>query len=155
MRHHAGILAGLALLTLSAGPALASCADEIAALSAKVAGSGGAGAAAHGGGISKDGSLAPLQDSSTAASTEANSSTGGKVAKDGSNMPLSGTGEGPSPTTAMSDQDAQSQQQGGQTAAEASQASGNGEMTAALDQARAAEKAGDETGCMKALEKFR
>lgn len=152
MKHHAGVLAGVALLALSTGQALGSCADEIAALSAQASG-GGTGTAAHGG-VSKDGSLAPLQDSGAAAGTSAGGSTGGRVAKDGSTMPLSGNGDGPSPTTAMSDQDAQAQQQGGQTAAATAQDSA-GELTAALDQARAAEKAGDETGCMKAIEKFR
>jgi hypothetical protein len=153
MKHHAGMLAGAALLALSAGPALGSCADEIAALSAKASG-GGTDAAAHGGGISKDGSVAPLQDSGAAAGASAGGSTGGRVAKDGTTMPLSGTGDGPSPTTAMSDQDTQAQQQGGQTAAATAQGSA-GELMAALDQARAAEQAGDETGCMKAIEKFR
>jgi hypothetical protein len=149
MRHHAMILAGTVVLALSTSSAFASCADEIASL-ASTASEGGE----QQGKISKDGSTAPLQEPAAGATA---GTSGGQVSKDGSTMPLSGTGDGPSTDTAMSDQDAQAQQQGGKTAAAASQGSGSGsgELMAALEQARAAEQAGDETGCMKALEKFR
>jgi hypothetical protein len=82
---------------------------------------------------------------------------GDKIAKDGSTMPLSDDGT-PPVDTAMSQQDADAQQGGGMTAAaEASGAdtSMDGEVMAALNRARAAEQAGDEAGCMKAIEEAR
>jgi len=124
-------LVGVALLTMSAAPALADCASEITGLTARVGGTGKA---------SKE------------------TAGGNQVAKDGSQMPL-----GESTDQAMSAQDVRSQQQGGRTAAEeagvgkqpgAVSTTGGGTM-AALDQARAAQKVGDEAGCMKAIEEVK
>ena len=108
--------------------------------------------------ISKDGTAAPLQDPQAAngvATPKAGGDTqakpadsGGAIAKDGSNMPLNGTG-GASAETAMSQQDVQAQQQGGQTAAEAAMGG------SAMQRAQAALDAGDEAGCMKAVEELR
>ena len=83
------------------------------------------------GGISKDGSLAPLQEPQ-----------GGGIAKDGAEMPLNSGSD-----VATSPQDVQSQQEGGQTAAEEA----GGDRDAAIAKAREAMAAGDETACMDAL----
>src|SRR3712207_908120 len=122
------IVAGLALLTFASTQASAACLDEIARLSpGTTTGSDPATTASvQQGRISKDGSQAPLQSTSdgsgrSAASTgsgqNTNSAGGQGIAKDGSTMPLaSKPGEGTS-NVATSQQDAQAQQRGGQTAA--------------------------------------
>ena len=136
------VLAGC-MIFAGAAAAQADCAGEIANLS----GHGGAKA----GGISKDGSTAPLEGAGTAAAggaEQAAPSPDGKIAKEGG-MPLEGTG-GASQDAAMSQQDAEAQQHGGTTAAaEAAAAGGSGD---ALERAKAALAAGDETGCMRAVE---
>ena len=136
------LAAACALLVAGGTAAHADCAADLQALSGETQTSG-----AEGGGISKDGSLAPLQE------------PGG-----------GGTDTG---TTAMSGSDAAAQQAGQPTAAE--QASGAGQdsesiaapqsnkseppMPAsrqqALELARAALAQGDEDGCMRALEQAR
>jgi hypothetical protein len=94
----------------------------------------------------------------------------GSVSKDGSTMPLADGQGGGNADVATSDQDAVSQQQGGQTAAAAAgqgtattgaaangatsagAASGSSEMMAALDRARTFQQQGDEASCMQAVE---
>ena len=100
-------LAAAAAATMACSAAYADCAAEIEAL-------------AGGGGISKDGSHAPL---------------------------------GASPDVATSAGDVAAQQQG--EAPAAADAMASDPRTAALDRARAAAAAGDEAGCMAAVEEAR
>lgn len=116
------LLIGGCLLIGGAVAASADCAQELARL---------------GGGISKDGSLAPLE----APDAEAGIAKDG-IAKDGATMPL-GTGA----DVATSPADVESQQQGGETAAEEA---GDG-RDAAIAKAHQAMAAGDEAGCMDAI----
>jgi len=142
------IAASVAICAFSSFAAQADCAAEIAKIE------GEAGASTEG--ISKDGSLAPLQDGSDttqgqqAPAPAAQSSTE-TVAKDGTEVPLAGQGNIDKTNQAMSGADAQAQQEGKPTAAQeaASDASGADDP---LSQARAALAAGDEEACMKALE---
>jgi hypothetical protein len=137
------VLAGC-MVFAGAAAAQADCAGEIAKLSG------------HGGGISKDGSLAPLEGAGTdsaGAAEQAAPSPDGAIAKDGGDMPLEGTG-GATQGAAMSQQDAEAQQQGGSTAAEAAAAASGGGGDA-LQRAQAALAAGDEAGCMQAVEEAR
>lgn len=110
------LLSGCVLLG-SITVAYADCAEELARM---------------GGGISKDGSMAPLQEPSAE----------GGIAKDGTGMPLNSGAD-----VATSPADVQSQQEGGETAAEEAM-DGNDE---ALTKAREALAAGDEVGCMDAI----
>lgn len=138
------------LVTLGS-PAFADCRAELADLT---------------GGVSKDGSMAPLQtetggtpqvDTAAASADGDQPETGeGEVIKDGSVAPLEA-----SDTRAMSGQDAQAQQAGGETAAaqtgDGSTGSANGGMETsarqdAIDRAQAALEAGDEEACMAAVE---
>ncbi len=143
MKRHHMILAASATMFLSAAAASADCREELAQLS---------------GGISKDGSLAPLQDSPDDATPQtgggdaaAAPAEGEGLAKDGSNAPM-----GADPAIATSAQDAQAQQQGGDTAAEqaagAAGAGGSSDREEALTRAQAALDAGDEAGCMAAVQ---
>ncbi len=134
------IMAAALIMALGAGAASADCAADMARL---------------GHGISKDGSMAPLQGSSTpppasdtGGTAAAPPAEGEGIAKDGSETPL-----GANPDIATSGQDAQSQSSGGDTAA--AQATGAGEAPQskedALAKARAALDAGDEAACNEAL----
>jgi hypothetical protein len=133
------LLLASAALALGSNVALADCAEELARLQ---------------GGISKDGTHAPLEDAAAAtpqqgAEASAGAEATGQPAKDGSGTPL-----GADPDVAASAEDAQAQSQGGQTAAaQAAGETGGGAANAdALARAQAALDAGDEAGCMSALE---
>jgi hypothetical protein len=132
------LLLASAALALGSNVALADCAEELARLQ---------------GGISKDGTHAPLEDAAAATpqqGAEASAEATGQPAKDGSGTPL-----GADPDVAASAEDAQAQSQGGQTAAAqaAGETGGGGAANAdALARAQAALDAGDEAGCMSALE---
>ena len=141
MRFHRLMLSAAAGMALSVGAAAADCREELAALT---------------GGGAKDGSMAPLSGEAGGATPQ----TGGDgmaaeapaegVAKDGSAMPLA-----TDPGVATSAQDVEAQQQGGATAAE--QAMGEAGSAkrgrdAAIAQAENALAAGDEAGCMTAVE---
>jgi hypothetical protein len=142
------MMATAACMTLAAGAASADCAAEIAAL---------------GGGVAKDGSTAPLAMQATpqtggdaaaapAAGAEGAAEGEGEVAKDASTAPLA-----TDPALATSAEDAQAQSMGGATAAQQAQGTmegeGAGTMRAeALARAQAALDAGDEAGCMEAVE---
>lgn len=165
MRAHIRILCGAAAVVLSAASAQADCRAELAALGYSPD------AGTTGQGISKDGSLAPLEtgeneassgdqsaDSSmTEAQQDADSNTGSTegIAKDGTTAPLEAPDD-----LATSGDDAQAQQEGEPTAAETANTDGAaGETTAkseahmaAVEKARAALAAGDEAGCMAAVE---
>jgi hypothetical protein len=170
------LLAGATLLVL-AGPTQAACLDEITALSPGT--TSGSTVATTGsvasGRISKDGRTAPLQttsgtgqDSSAGGSNQASSAGGSNqgssqghqgIAKDGSTMPLANQPGGGNTSVATSQQDVQSQQHGGQTAATAGQQNQAGtsgthspEMMAALDRARTLQQQGNEAGCMQAVQ---
>lgn len=133
-----------AALALGAAPALADCREELAALE---------------GGVAKDGSLAPLQapsDATPQQGTDAGADTGAGAdatpdePKDGSDTPLAAD-----PGVATSAEDAQAQSQGGETAAAQAAGAAGGGSTAkadALARARAALDAGDEAGCLSAVE---
>lgn len=78
---------------------------------------------------------------------------GNEIAKDGSTAPLEST-SGASSDVAMSGQDAQAQQEGQATAAQQAQAeSGTDARATALQEARAALAAGDEAACQEALKR--
>jgi hypothetical protein len=172
MKHSPFVIAGFALLTFANAPASAACMDEIARLSPGTTTSSDPSttASVQQGRISKDGSHAPLQSAGTGSNQGAVSGGSGQntsasnsqgISKDGSTMPMANRpGEGSS-TVATSQQDAQSQQRGGQTAAAAGQAQMSGQqsstyhspqMMAALDRARSLAQGGDETGCMQAVQ---
>lgn len=137
------ILAASAMILLGSGSAFADCREELAQLSG-------------GGGISKDGSLAPLESGATPQTGDgtAPAAEGEGLAKDGSTEPLQADAD-----VAMSAEDAQAQQQGGETAAaQAAGVEGGGDAAArdaALARAQAALDAGDEAGCMAALQEAR
>lgn len=131
-------------LMLAGTAAYADCAEEIAALE---------------GGISKDGTLAPLSGGAVTprtppaaeAAPDAGAGGGDGLAKDGTTEPL-----GADPEIATSGQDAQAQQQGGETAAEQAAGGGGGAAAdpkaAALERAKAALAQGDEAACLSAVE---
>jgi hypothetical protein len=131
--------AALAAAALAAGAAAADCRAELDQLA---------------GGISKDGSLAPLAGSATpqTGGGEADPASGGGegIAKDATEQPL-----GTDPALATSAEDAQAQQQGGATAAEQAMGAGGAAPDGRADaiaRAEAALAAGDEAGCMAAVE---
>ncbi|MCZ0960272.1 hypothetical protein [Paracoccus benzoatiresistens] len=150
-----------ALLALTTVSAQADCAAELARMTE--------GGAAAGGGISKDGSLAPLEGGDSASGTDASgagasgtdmaasgtaAAEGGEgIAKDGSHTPMESAG-GQQPGVAMSGADAQAQQEGQPTAAEQATgaAAGHSARDAHMKAARDALAAGDEDACMKALQ---
>jgi hypothetical protein len=142
MRLHRMALTCTAVLALATGIASADCSEELASLT---------------GGVSKDGTTAPLVgDAAPTPQTggdgvvAAAPSTDG-IAKDGSTTPLA-----TDPGVATSVEDAQAQQQGGATAAEQAMGKPGSEdegRKAAIAEAHAALAAGDEAGCMAALEK--
>ena len=137
-----------AALALAGTAAFADCREELAAL--------------QGEGVSKEGAMAPLADTSGATpqtggdNTPAAEGAAGSregVAKDASQTPL-----GTDPSLATSPQDVQAQQAGGDTAAEQAMegSSGGGDARAqAISRAEAALAQGDETGCMEALKAAR
>ncbi len=144
-----------AFMAATAFAAQADCAEDLESLT------GGSSAAAQEG-ISKDGSLAPLQggDSGSSASSPDMPMTGaestvsgegeastddGEIAKDGSVAPLEAEGMGAG--TAMSGQDAQAQQDESDMAAQVSP-----EREALIEEARNALAAGVEEACQAALE---
>jgi hypothetical protein len=128
-----------AALLLATSSAMADCADELAQLTQ---------------GVSKDGSLAPLQRSTDATPQTGDASGGeevatgeGEVAKTGDTEPLQAD-----PSLATSGQDAQAQSAGGATAAaQAAGAEGN-DKADALARAQAALDSGDEAACMRAVD---
>ncbi len=139
MTCHRLILTTAAALALGAGAAAADCAAELAQLT--------------GGGIAKDGSLAPLEGATAEtpqvggdAATGESSAEG--IVKDGTMEPL-----GAAESLATSEQDVAAQQEGGATAAEqAGGAAAGGDRDAAIARAQQALDAGDEAGCAAALE---
>ena len=152
---YAPLVAGCALLVIGATTATADCAAELAAYQS------GSAEAEGGGEIAKDGSLAPMQ-TETAGDAAATTGTAGEaddeaaqeegVAKDGTEAPMqeetadtSGESEA---GAAISGQDAQAQQQ-------ADAPAGGDARAEALARAEAALAAGDEEGCMAALEEAR
>lgn len=133
------LTAAAAGLLLCAGAASADCAAEIRHLTE---------------GISKDGSLAPLQTPADATpqtgdttASDAPAEAEGEVAKTGDAAPLA-----TDPAQAMSGEDAQAQSAGGATAAEQAAGAPGDAKADALARAEAALAAGDEAGCMAAVE---
>ena len=145
--------AACALAAAASTAAYADCAADLAEMT------GGSGASAHDG-ISKDGSLAPLQtegsgtDMTTSAQetdVEEPDSANGEIAKDGTGAPLNQTGLGEG--TAMSGQDAQAQQETGATAGGASGDQASSERDSLIEEARTALENGDEAACQDAVDK--
>jgi hypothetical protein len=143
MKRH--LLLAAAALGMTATAASADCAAEIEALSE---------------GVSKDGSMAPLAapatpqtgESTAAAGSAGSADAEGEIAKEGSTAPLEAD-----PSVATSAEDAQAQSQGGETAAQQAQGAAGGEgggtmRAEALARAQTALDAGDEAGCMEAVE---
>ena len=141
MKRHHLIIASTAALLFGVATASADCREEIAQLS---------------GGISKDGSLAPLQTSPENATPQTGGDASAPAASDGLAKDGSAEPMGADPNLATSPQDTQAQQQGGETAAaQAAGASGGGDISsrdAALARAQAALDAGDEAACMTAVQ---
>ncbi len=162
MKRYCGLMAGCALFVMSGAAAYADCAEDLAALHGEAGGAPGA--------IAMDGSLAPLEDDADAGDTDGDSeaASGGEttgsgaeaetqargegISKDGTLAPLEGAGA----EVATSQQDAQAQQAGEETAAQEAESGSEGSARmAALDRAQAALDAGDEAGCSAALEEAR
>ena len=192
MKFYRATMAGCALALIGT-TAMADCAADLAELSAGVSGGGQ--------GISKDGSLAPLEAPDAAAGgdnaastadpnagnssaitgeTTATSETAGTggvaeegITKDGSLAPLEGTEAGGDTAVAMSGQDAAAQQSGDQTAAESAQggasssgdaasgaggagvAEGSAQHSALIVAAQAALDAGSEEACSAVVQLIR
>jgi hypothetical protein len=142
MKRHLLISAAAVAMLSIASAASADCAEELAQLQE---------------GVSKTGAMAPLEGSAPATpQTGGGAAAGGEaapgeneIAKTGDTAPLQ-----MDPDVATSVQDAQAQSQGGETAAaQAEGAEGDGKTQAdALARAQAALDAGDEAGCMAAVE---
>lgn len=146
MKNYTLIASALATAIIAGSAAYADCAQDLAALDA--------GSHSHEG-IAKDGTLAPLQsnDGSSGADTDQPQATDG-ISKDGSLAPLEDAADASS-DQAMSGQDAQAQQEGEPTAAEAAggaDAAADDGRSAAIEKARTALAAGDEDACRAALD---
>lgn len=149
MKHSIKFLTGCLILGLTPAAAFADCKAALAALEA--------GTVPHTGGIAKDGTLAPLQDSGTVGPKvephpdmgTVSADHGSSPAKDGAGLPL-----GVSPAQAMSGADAQAQQGGAPTAAEESRGAARpaNARDAAITTAREALAAGNESACLNALQ---
>ena len=136
------VMLATAALVVSASAAVADCEAELAQLS---------------GGVAKDGTMAPLSGEATATpqtggeGAAAEATAGEGVAKDGTETPLAAD-----PGIATSAQDVEAQQQGGATAAEQAMGEAGGAelegRDAAIARAHEALAAGDEAGCMSAVE---
>lgn len=148
-RRLTAVIAASAIAGL-AGPALADCEQELSELRGRLQ-------AEAEDGVSKDGSLAPLEGSGSEApemdrsdmSSGSDQSTtaegGNEIVKDGDTAPL----ETDMSNRATSGQQAEAQQQDGASARMSQEAKD------ALEAAQAALDAGDEEACMEALEKAR
>lgn len=146
-RRLTAVIAASAIAGL-AGPALADCEQELSELRDRLQAEDG---------VSKDGSLAPLEGSGSEApemdrsgmdsgSDQSTTAEGGnKIVKDGDTAPL----ETDMSNRATSGQQAEAQQQDGASAKMSKEAKD------ALEAAQAALNAGDEEACMEALEKAR
>ncbi len=154
-RLYAPLAAGCFAL-FAATSASADCAADLAELQQDA---GGAAGAESQGGISKDGSLAPLQtegEGSAAVTTETagadsaapQEADGEAIAKDGTQAPLEGDDASAGAAPAISGQAAQAQQEGLGT-------EGGTARADAIARAEAALAAGDEEGCMQAVEEAR
>jgi len=155
MNRYVLLMAGCALWALGPAPALADCRSELAAFET--------GRVSNTGGISKDGSLAPLQAPATNSAKPGSSATAadgttraptpeGGVAKDGTRAPLDAMS-----SQAMSGQDAQAQQAGDPTAAETAQTKDQtveANPDRAIAEAKTALMAGNEEACLAALRKI-
>jgi hypothetical protein len=134
MTSHRFVLATAAALALGTAAA-ADCREELAALT----------------GVAKEGELAPLEGATGETPQVGGEDTAESPAEQaggGAEMPL-----GADPSLATSGQDVAAQQEGGATAAEqATGAAAGDDRDAAIARAEAALAAGDEAGCMAAVE---
>lgn len=146
-RRLTAVIAASAIAGL-AGPALADCEQELSELRDRLQAEDG---------VSKDGSLAPLEESGSEAPEMDRSGMGSgsdqsttaegdnEIVKDGDTAPL----ETDMSNRATSGQQAEAQQQDGASAKMSQEAKDS------LEAAQAALNAGDEEACMEALEKAR
>lgn len=170
MKHSKIWLASCALCAV-AGMAQADCADELAQFTdaAEMTTSTVETEPQNAEGISKDGSLAPLEvpasdDAQTESSDVASASsepeavagdTTEGIAKDGSLAPLENTEAEPGTAVAMSGSDVQAQQEGDPTAAEeAETATPEPDRNALIAEAQTALTAGDEAACQAAVDQL-
>lgn len=100
MKTIASIMATVAITAFAAGTALADCPETTGSVSSET-------------GIAKDGTHAPLETEAHKNTKPADSDT---AAKDGETMPLANQQGGGDKNLAMSQQDAEAQQQGDKTA---------------------------------------
>lgn len=170
MRHSTIWIAACAFCGFT-GMAQADCADELAQITggADMSSSAAGTDAGDAEGISKDGSLAPLEapapdgaqaDASSTASmpsgskTDANDTSEG-IAKDGSLAPLENTEAEPGTAVAMSGTDVQAQQEGEPTAAEEAGTAVSGpDRETLITEAQNAVDAGDEAACQAAVDQL-
>ncbi len=157
MYRYKTLLTSCAVAAFMTSPALADCAEDLARMQE------GSETSGESSGISKDGSLAPLQTESSESmpATEdadqadnQNQTEGEGIAKDGSHVPLEGESDADQ-DVAMSGQDAQAQQQAEPSAdstSDGTTAEGSGDRDALMARAQAALDAGDEEACNQALE---
>jgi hypothetical protein len=147
MKRHQTLLAGLAIAVLGAGAAAADCAQELEALDA------------GGGEIAKDGTLAPLQDGGEGggAAGVATSAQDAQAQQEGGETAAAEGGAGTADDAAAVDQAAGGEAaSGGEPVVGAETAAADaGDRDAAIERARAALAAGDEEGCMAAVEEAR
>ncbi len=152
MKNYTLIASALATAIFAGGNAYADCAQDLAALEA----------GSHSrDGIAKDGTLAPLETNDASSGADAadmdEPQAAEGISKDGSLAPLEDAADASS-DQAMSGQDAQAQQEGEPTAAEAAggaDATTDGGRSAAIEKARTALAAGDEDACRAALDELR
>jgi hypothetical protein len=140
MTYHRLILATAAALGLGATGAAADCAEELAQLT----------------GVAKEGAMAPLEGTAEETPQVGGDAATGETSAEQGRAAVAGEGATEAltdPGLATSEQDVTAQQEGGATAAEqAAGASAGTDRDAAIARAQTALDAGDEAGCMAAVE---
>lgn len=166
------LLASCAILGLGAAAASADCAEEIAALQSGNASGAQAETSATDEGVSKDGSLAPLEEAEDDADAQddfATASTSGEnsaaeqgdeeIAKDGTQAPLEEDQQAEGQSDAAPGENegaiAVSQQATEEQQDQAPPGSDGNARSEALERAQAALERGDEEACMSAVEEAR
>jgi hypothetical protein len=139
MTYHRLILTTAAALALGAGVAAADCREELAQLT-----------------VAKEGAMAPLEGATGETPQVGGDQATGETSAEQGRAAVAGEGATEAltdPALATSGQDVAAQQEGGATAAEqAAGAPAGGDRDAAIARAQAALDAGDEAGCMAAVE---
>ena len=171
MNHSTMWIAACALCGF-AGMAQADCAEELARITggADMSSSAAGTDAGDAAGISKDGSLVPLEapasngpqaDTTSTSSMPSGSEAGANdtsegIAKDGSHAPLGNFESEPRTAVAMSGSDVQAQQEGEPTAAEEAETAVFGpDRESLIAEAQNAIDAGDEAACQAAVDQLK